>query len=238
VAVFVSLSFYWYPRYILFATIPFLVLAARFLTVLARWAAGQLVPGRVESETLERTRPGTSSTAYKGEAVWIAGLLTAVLVPAIRFDLALLADPVKAPLPRLERFQYVDGFSSGYGCPEAVAWLRGELAADPGRVTVAAETPGRRTLFLCLRTYFMDEPRAELRWLDPNEPVGRRMLLERAAVHPTFVITGSKEEAGNRFDPLGGVLLAQWRKPNGMLAGELYRVDGRPEAATGPEGPR
>jgi len=131
----------------------------------------------------------------------------------------------------------VDGFSSGYGCPEAVAWLRGELAAQPGRVTVAAQTPGRRTLFLCLRTYFMNEPRAELRWLDPNEPVGRRMLLERAAVHPTFVVTGSKEAAGNRFDPLGGVLVAQWRKPNGTLAGELYRVDGRPESGTGPEGP-
>ena len=149
-----------------------------------------------------------------------------------------LPDPVQAPLPRLERFQYVDGFSSGYGCPEAVAWLRGELAADPGRVTVAAETPGRRTLFLCLRTYFMDEPRAELRWLDPNEPVGRRMLLERAAVQPTFVITGSKEEAGSRFDPLGAVRLAQWRKPNGVLAGELYRIDGRPETGEKPEGRR
>jgi Dolichyl-phosphate-mannose-protein mannosyltransferase len=220
VAVFVSLSFYWYPRYILFATVPFLVLSARFLTVVARWAATRLAPGRV------------------GEEVWIAGLLAAALVPALLFDVALLTDPVRAPLPRLERFQYVDGFSSGYGCPEAVAWLRRELAADPGRVTVAAETPGRRTLFLCLRTYFMDEPRAELRWLDPNEAVGRRMLLERAAVHPTFVITGSKEAAGDRFQPLGAVLLAQWRKPNGMLAGELYRVDGRPEAGAGPEGPR
>jgi 4-amino-4-deoxy-L-arabinose transferase-like glycosyltransferase len=216
VAVFVSLSFYWYPRYILFATVPFLVLAARVLVLLAAGAA--------------RTsgRP----------PLWLAALLTAALVPAFRFDLALLSDPVNAPLPRLERFQYVDGFSSGYGCPEAVAWLRRELDADPGRVTVAAETPGRRTLFLCLRTYFMDEPRAELRWLDPNEPVGRRMLLERAALHPTFVITGSKEAAGNRFQPLGAVLLAQWRKPSGMLAGELYRVDGRPEAGAGPEGPR
>jgi hypothetical protein len=216
VAVFVSLSFYWYPRYVLFATIPFLVLGARVFVQLARRAA-----------------------AYAGRPpVWLAALLTAALVPAIRFDAALLGDPAKAPLPRLERFQYVDGFSSGYGCPEAVAWLRGELAAQPGRVTVAAQTPGRRTLFLCLRAYFMNEPRVELRWLDPNEPVGRRMLLERAAVQPTFVITGSKEEAGSRFDPLGAVRLAQWRKPSGVLAGELYRIDGRPVTAADPEGKR
>jgi hypothetical protein len=169
--------------------------------------------------------------------VWLVALLAAVLVPAARFDAALLEDPATAPLPRLERFQYVDGFSSGYGCPEAVAWLRGELATTPGRVTVAAETPGRRTLFLCLRTYFMNEPRVEIRWIDPHAPVGRRMLLERAAVHPTFVITGSKEEAGTRFAALGAVRLAQWRKPSGVLAGELYRVDGRLEAGKGPEGP-
>ena len=75
----------------------------------------------------------------------------------------------------------------------------------------------------------MNEPRAELRWLDPHSPVGRRMLLDRAAVHPTFVITGSKEEAGTRFDALGAVRLAQWRKPSGVLAGELYRVGGDPE---------
>jgi hypothetical protein len=216
VIAFVSLSFYWYPRYILFATVPFLVLAARGLALLAERLAR--IAGRPRA--------------------WLLALLAAALVPAVRFDAALLEDPVTAPLPRQERFQYVDGFSSGYGCPEAVAWLRGELAAHPGRVTVAAETPGRRTLFLCLRTYFMSEPRVEMRWIDPNEPVGRGMLLERAAVHPTFVITGSKEEAGNRFEPLGAVRLAQWRKPNGMLAGELYRVDGRPEAGAGPEGPR
>jgi MFS family permease len=216
VAVFVALSFYWYPRYVLFATIPALVLAARVLVLIARRAA-----------------------AYAGRPpVWLAVLLAAALVPAIRVDAALLGDPARAPLPRLERFQYVDGFSSGYGCPEAVAWLRGELAAQPGRVTVAAQTPGRRTLFLCLRAYFMNEPRAELRWLDPNEPVGRQMLLERAAVQPTFVITGSKEEAGSRFDPLGAVRLAQWRKPSGVLAGELYRIDGRLETGQGREGQR
>ena len=212
IAAFVSLAFYWYPRYVLFATVPFLVLAARALVLLAERAArwGGRPP------------------------VWLAVLVAAALVPATRFDAALLADPVTAPLPRLERFQYVDGFSSGYGCPEAVAWLRGELAATPGRITVAAETPGRRTLFLCLRTYFMNEPRAELRWLDPHSPVGRRMLLDRAAVHPTFVITGSKEEAGTRFDALGAVRLAQWRKPSGVLAGELYRVG----AGGDPEGRR
>jgi 4-amino-4-deoxy-L-arabinose transferase-like glycosyltransferase len=215
VAVFVSLSFYWYPRYILFATVPFLVLAARALVLLAE--RGARVAGR---------RP-----------VWLAALVGVALVPALRFDAALLEDPAAAPLPRLERFQYVDGFSSGYGCPEAVAWLRGELAATPGRVTVAAETPGRRTLFLCLRTYFMDEPRVEMRWLDPHSPVGRRMLLERALVHPTFVITGSKQEAGARFEALGAVRLAQWRKPSGVLAGELYRVDARPGAGGDPEGP-
>jgi len=58
------------------------------------------------------------------------------------------------------------------------------------------------------------------------------MLLERALVHPTFVITGSKQEAGSRFDALGAVRLAQWRKPSGVLAGELYEVGARVEGGT------
>jgi hypothetical protein len=205
VAVFVAFSFYWYPRYILFATVPFLVLAARVMTRIAERAA----------------RAGGRAP------VWLGALLALVLVPAVRFDAALLEDPATAPLPRLERFQYVDGFSSGYGCAEAVAWLRNELAAHPGTITVAAETPGRRTLFLGLRTYFMNEPRAEVLWIDPIAPVGRDMLLERARAHPTFLVTASKEEAGARFDALGAVRLAQWRKPNGVLAGELYQVGAR-----------
>jgi 4-amino-4-deoxy-L-arabinose transferase-like glycosyltransferase len=214
VAVFVAFSFYWYPRYILFATVPFLVLAARGLALLARGAA-----------------------TYAGRApMWIAALLAVALVPAVRFDAALLEDPATAPLPRLERFQYVDGFSSGYGCAEAVAWLRSELAAHPGTITVAAETPGRRTLFLGLRTYFMNEPRAEVLWIDPIAPAGRDMLLARARTHPTFLVTASKEEAGGRFDALGAVRLAQWRKPSGVLAGELYQVGARMAPGDGSQG--
>jgi len=229
VVVFVCFSFYWYPRYVLFATVPFLVLAARGLALLAGWIAQRLVPERVESVMLKRTCSGTSSLAL---------LVGAALVPAVRFDAALLQDPAKAPLPRLERFQYVDGFSSGYGCGEAVAWLRSEVAARPGTITVAAETPGRRTLFLCLRTYFMNEPRVETLWIDPVAPQGRDMLFERARTHPTFLVTASKEEAGARFDALGAVRLAQWRKPNGVLAGELYRVGTGAGAAGDPEGHR
>jgi hypothetical protein len=202
VAVFVALSFYWYPRYILFATVPFLVLAARVLTFVAQRAARM--------------------TGHA--APWLAALLAAVLVPAVRFDAALLENPATAPLPRLERFQYVDGFSSGYGCAEAVAWFRNALSAHPEGITVAAETPGRRTLFLCLRTSFMNEPRVEMRGVDPSTPQGRDMLLARARVRPTFLVTGSKEEAGTRFEPLSAVRLAQWRKPSGVLAGELYQV--------------
>jgi len=201
VAVFVSFSFYWYPRYILFATIPFLVLAARVLALLAETAA------------------------VRSPSWMLAPLLALALIPAIRFDAALLEDPATAPLPKLERFQYVDGFSSGYGTAEAVAWIRGQLAARPGEtITVAAQTPGRRTLFLGLRAYFMDEPRVEVLWIDPLAAPGREMLLERAREHPTYLVTSSKDEAGQRFDALGALRLARWRKPNGVLAGELYQV--------------
>ena len=227
VAVFVSFSFYWYPRYVLFATVPFLVLAARVLVMVAERLAGvaRLVPGRVDP-------------AGRGSVAWLAAVLAASVLPAVRFDAALLENPAKAPLPKLERFQYVDGFSSGYGTAEAVTWLRGQLAAHPSQtITVAAQTPGRRTLFLGLRTYFMDEPRVEVLWIDPVAAPGREMLLDRAREHPTYLVTSSKDEAGNQFAALGALRLAQWRKPNGVLAGELYQVRG-PATSGETEAPR
>jgi hypothetical protein len=82
----------------------------------------------------------------------------------------------------------------------------------------------------------MNEPRAEVLWIDAMAPEGRDMLLERARDHRTFLVTASKEEAGARFDALGAVRLAQWRKPNGVLAGELYQVGARKEPGGEPEG--
>src|SRR5260221_662003 len=71
----------WLPRYLLFGSVPFLVLGA--------WALCVLV------DRATTARPG----AFRSAALAVAA--AAVLVPSLRFDLALWTDPPRAPLPAL-----------------------------------------------------------------------------------------------------------------------------------------
>jgi len=93
---------YWFPRYMLPAVPPLLLLLAR-----------------------------RASRAGRPVAWLVAGLAT---VAWLRFDAALIADPAHAPLPPVERSQYVYDWPSGYGLAEAAARLRS--AAETGPVIV------------------------------------------------------------------------------------------------------
>ena len=64
-----------------------------------------------------------------------AALLALALVPALAQDGLLVAAPAHALLVPFDRWQYVQGWPSGYGFPETVAWLK--RAARRGPVVVA-----------------------------------------------------------------------------------------------------
>jgi hypothetical protein len=81
--------------------------------------------------------------------------LAAVLVPALRFDLALWTDPARAPLPALDRFQYVTGWPSGYGARDSIAFLRAERACNPAGLLLV--TPGPSTTASAVRLLWAND---------------------------------------------------------------------------------
>lgn len=211
VAVVVATSEAWYPRYVLLATVPALVLAARGLTLVA--------------ETASRlTHLGSG-----GARALLAALALAAAVPSLRLDAAILADPAAAPLPRVERFQYVEGFSSGYGADQASRLLEAELARSPAGLLVVADDAGRRTMALALLARFHPDPRVEVVTAPLDTGETRALLLSGLGRRPAFVVTGSKEGASGRLLAAGlrCERLAVLRKPSGRPAGELFRVLGR-----------
>jgi 4-amino-4-deoxy-L-arabinose transferase-like glycosyltransferase len=210
VLAFAAVSSSLYPRYVFLGTVPFLVLAAQGLV----WLAGA---GCRLLDVRERLRP-----------VATAVVVVAASVPALAFDVRLLADPASAPLPEIERFQYVDGFPSGYGSDEAARHLRAALRQNPAGVTVVADYEGRRTPFLALRALFLGEPRVEVMALELDKADHLGLLRERAAQRPTFLVTGVKVPSADRYRALGlpVALVATLQKPNGSFAGELFRVMG------------
>ena len=199
-ALFVALSGIWYPRYLLFTTVPLLPLAAGgfvgSIDLLARW-------GRLRRSTVP---------------VLAAALLAITLLPALRFDLALWTDPIRAPFPALDRFQYVTGWPSGYGSRESVEFLRAERRRLPEGLILV--TPGPSTTASAVRLLWANDPAVEVRYVDPGEETpggkGRR---------PVYVIVSLAE---------GVVLPDHWAtavtreyasfKPDGSPADALYRA--------------
>src|SRR5262249_26042094 len=134
----------------LFTTVPLLPLAA--------WGFVALVDA-------VRARAGLGRAATAG---LVMALLVVVLTPALRFDVALWTDPPSAPLPALDRFQYVTGWPSGYGSRESMGFLRDERARHPEGLLLV--TPGPSTTASAARLLWSRDPGLEVRYVDPDAP--------------------------------------------------------------------
>ena len=197
VAALVAVAQIWYPRYLLPATVPALVLAASAADAGLTWAA-----------------------AWKGRAGQAAAAIALVVAsaPALRFDWMLWTDPSRAPLPYLDRFQYVVGWPSGYGVRDTVAFVKAEL--DRRRavtVAVAGTSPSGSALRLLLR----DDPR--LRIVPAGEAVPP--ALEPAVDTTTYLlvspIQGGRLPQG--WEPRVRAVFTSF-KPDGTVADRMYQV--------------
>ena len=203
VALFASVSRVWFPRYVLFTTVPLVILAALGFRALL--------------DALQRRSPLSPSTGALRTAV----LLAIVLASALRFDAALWTDPSRAPLPDVDRFQYVTGWPSGYGSRDSVDFLRARRAERPEGLTLV--TPGPSITASAVRLLWASDSGMEVRALDPSA------ALPADSARPVYVVVSLAE---------GVHLPAPWTsevtrefasfKPDGTPADELYRVSPRP----------
>jgi 4-amino-4-deoxy-L-arabinose transferase-like glycosyltransferase len=209
---FVSVAQLWFPRYVVFAAVPLLVLAAGALACGARALGARRGPG------LER-------------AALVAGLVLS-LAAALRFDYALWTDPRRAPLPATDRFQFVDGWPSGYGIIDTIAFVKQELERQPQGLTLVLHSHSQRTLAFAVGVAFRYEPRVQVADL-PLGGAGAVATLESfVARGPTVVVVSSPRPAAPRPDPrlwahLGPVALVT-RKPDGRVCDWVFRLCGRP----------
>jgi len=199
----------WLPRYLLFASAPFLVLAAWLLC-----------------------RAVDRATAGRGDAARAAALALATLaavVPSLLFDAALWNDPSKAPLPALERAQYVDGWTSGYGIRDTERLVREELARHPEGVTVVVHANRFRTLRatpLALGLAFAREPRVRFEDWDLAHPSAVAALAKWAGEGPSLLVVPLADPLVPPPDlaPFAELLIhvATTRKPDGGPCDDVY----------------
>jgi len=201
----------WLPRYLLFGSAPFLVLGA--------WALCTTV------DRATRARPA----AFRSWALAVA--VAAVLAPSLGFDLALWTDPPRAPLPALDREQFVGGWTSGYGIRDTERLVREELALHPGGLTVVVHANRFRTLRatpLALGLAFAREPRVRLEDWDLAHPSAAPALEEWAAAGPTLLVVPRADPLVPPPDmaPFAHLLspVATTRKPDGRPCDDVYRL--------------
>lgn len=196
----VAISGIWYPRYLLFTTV--------FLLPLSAWGFVALADGTGRHLRLRPPLPA-----------WLAAAgLVAVLLPALRFDSALWTDPARAPLPSLDRFQYVTGWPSGYGSRDSVAFLRTEH--ERRRDGLLLVTPGPSTTASAVRLLWAGDPTVEVRSLGPEEdpPV--------APPHRAVYVVVSLAEGVRLPDHWAAAVTREFAsfKPDGTPSDVLYRA--------------
>ena len=203
---------FWYPRYILYAAVPGVLLAARALVVIVFVSTRHL---------------GTPPGARRHALLAVATAL--VLVPSLRSDVWLWTDPTRAAMPGLERLQFVDGWPSGYGVRDTVRFIQDELARHPAGLTVVVNSRAHLTTRVALGVAFRRERALRLEDL----PLGRvdsvPLLAGWAAEQPTLVVVspvpyGRERPSAIPWAPLGAKLVLETRKPNGDLCDEVYRL--------------
>lgn len=206
IVVFALFSRAWFPRYVFFSTIPCLALVAR---ALSRFAGQVGVLARVRGPWLPASMIGLVG--------W------ALLWPAVQFDLRLLIEPASAPLPDVDRFQYVEGWTAGYGRAEVARRLKLEVQRHPEGILVGVagvEKHGWRPLFLLLRAALLNEEHVELEVLGPADAAAREALLRRAGRRAVFVAVALDGEPTLPH----GLPVLQDVRANGTAATALYRL--------------
>ena len=194
------------PRYFLFIVSPVLLCVAWSIERVSR-----ATPRLLRRAGIFCDHPSLRSRAVPAVCVF---LLAALSLQAARFDYYVLGDPSRAPLPPVDKWQYVQGWSSGYGIPEAVRWLRNRATQED----LAVITDRQDGIPLHgLLMYLHDSPQITIRGENLAEP-----LPATALGTETFVVVDSTRYADFPLLNPGLDLVARYPKPGGHSAIDIY----------------
>lgn len=154
-----------YPRFILFMSMPLLILAA----LTTDWIL-----------------------QYVRKSVFATVALLFIFVPSLYADYFIITNPLYAPIPFADRGQYIDNWPAGWGVREVNSFLGKE--AQKGKITVYTEgTFG--LMPYAIEIYLVDSPNVKIHgiWPLPKDPP--REMLESAQNRPTYFVLNQTQQA-------------------------------------------
>ncbi len=201
----------WYPRYVLVVALPGLILAAH------------AVVGVVDLVSRRR------ALSPRGSALLLSAATTLALVPALANDFWLWTDPREARMPVIDRFQYVEGWPSGYGVRDTVALVKEERGRHSAGLTIVVGSRSLPATQMALSVAFRRDPGVRIEDLPLGQPVRARPLLEVwARERPTVVVAslldGSTSPPPETWGRLGVEVVGETHKPSGRTCDIVYRI--------------
>lgn len=154
-----------YPRFILFMTVPLLVVAA---------------------DSFLRLWDGMKKPVLK------VALALLVAVPVLWISYPIVANPIAAPIPASDRYQYMDDWPAGGGVPEVVSYLTEQ--ARQGNISVYTE--GTFGLMpYSIEIYLVDNPGVHIKGIWPLPKVMPDEIKRDALTKPTYFILNETQVA-------------------------------------------
>ncbi|MCL5676049.1 MAG: glycosyltransferase family 39 protein [Patescibacteria group bacterium] len=211
-----------YPRFILFMTMPLLVLIASGLSVIL---GSEAIPESKKNRFWTQLRKSYAGQASQNDVKKIFNkkvrlfLIFLFLLPSLLFDYKILFDIKSAPLTQIDRGQYVDDWPAGWGVKEANAYLT--VQAQKGKISVF--TDGTFGLMpYAVELYLVYNKNVTIKGLWPLTDVFPKDITESAEKMPTYFIANQKSDIPANW-PLR--LLGKWQKGNNKDASlRLYKV--------------
>jgi len=201
------------PRFFLFVVSPLLVLAA--------WGIVEIADG--VASLLDKRSNLSPHTLGVTRDVFLAGFLIPLSIPSIGFDHAILSDPTQAPLPRVDRVQYIEGWPAGYGIPEVVTCIREQ--ANGKRVKVIANSSGGIPGD-ALSMYFHDDLWVTVKLENLSKPLSWDEMGKAGNVF--MVLNIPRDNTGFAVLNPGAQLLGVYPKPGGSSWLKLYELSAPP----------
>jgi 4-amino-4-deoxy-L-arabinose transferase-like glycosyltransferase len=213
-AALMAISTLWFPRYLVFLTPPFMILAA--------WALDELLSG------IQRLSTRLAVPAPTVRLLFAAIVLAAVL-PGVGRIAPLWIDPRGARLPDVDMDQFVTGWPSGYGTRETLALVRHELDRSPTGLLLVVHGPARRTTPWALGVAFAYDSRVEIRDLDMADP-SAIPVLERWTCEegPALLVVSPvgparRDPSPERWEHMAARVLTT-SKPDGAAWDQVFRL--------------
>ena len=184
-----------YPRFILFMTMPLLILAAYSL-----------------NEFLKRIKPGF------GKVI----IFSAFVIAMVFSDFLILHNFQNSPIPFSDLEQYINGWPAGGGTKEIINYLDKE--SKKGKIYVASLGTFGSLPTYAIEIYLGDNKKIEKGGIYPVPSQIPKDLLEKAKTMPVFLFVSSQSEFEEQIKtwPIHEIL--RYKKGVGNSYSHLYEV--------------